>query len=277
MYTYSGIPPHPITLFQILLNTTRRRPNTSFTNTIPNRTPSEIHTMAPHATDSNDVSVPVNGGEVPLEPGVKKSIAQGVVNFPRPPTFTDKYAEREYMKGRLAAAFRIFGKNGFDEGVAGHITLRDPVNPDCFWVNPFGTAFSLINKSDLILVNHSGEVIDGGENRLLNRAAYMIHAAVHAARPDVICAAHSHSIYGRTWCSLGRKIDTLTQDSCAFHGDHVVYDSFNGVVLAEKEGKAIASCLGDKKAALLQNHGLLTVGHTVEEVSPLCREDSVML
>jgi len=117
------------------------------------------------------------------------------------------------------------------------------------------------------LVNHSGEVIDGGPVRLLNQAAYMIHSAVHAARPDVICAAHSHSIYGRTWCSLGRKLDTLTQDACAFHDDHVVYDSFNGVVLAEKEGKDIAACLGDKKAALLQNHGLLTVGHTVEEVS----------
>lgn len=83
------------------------------------------------------------------------------------------------------------------------------------------------------------------------------------------CAAHSHSIYGRTWCSLGRKIDTLTQDACAFHNDHVVYDSFNGVVLAEKEGKDIAKCLGDKKAALLQNHGLLTVGSTIEEVSCL--------
>ena len=117
------------------------------------------------------------------------------------------------------------------------------------------------------LVNHGGKVIDGGECRLLNTAAYMIHSAVHAARPDVICAAHSHSMYGRTWCSLGRKIDTLTQDSCAFHNDHVVYDSFNGVVLAEKEGKDIATCLGDKKAALLQNHGLLTVGHTIEEVS----------
>ena len=68
-----------------------------------------------------------------------------------------------------------------------------------FWVNPFGVAFSLINKSDLILVNHGGQVIDGGECRLLNTAAYMIHAAVHAARPDVMCAAHSHSIYGRTW------------------------------------------------------------------------------
>ncbi|KAK5133591.1 hypothetical protein LTR08_007539 [Meristemomyces frigidus] len=228
--------------------------------------------MAPHAEDgpvgtaSNGNTVAVNPGDAPLEPGIKKSIAQGkMMDFPRPPQFDDKYKEREYLKGRLAAAFRIFGKYGFDEGVAGHITLRDPVQPDCFWVNPFGVAFSLINKSDLILVNHGGQVIDGGECRLLNTAAYMIHAAIHAARPDVMCAAHSHSIYGRTWCSLGRKIDNLTQDSCAFHDDHVVYDSFNGVVLAEKEGKDIATCLGGKKAALLQNHGLLTVGTTIEE------------
>lgn len=230
--------------------------------------------MAPHATEGNPfvgfssdgpTNEPVNNGEAPLEPGVHKSVAEDKqMYFPRPPKFEDKYKERDYLKGRLAAAFRIFGKYGFDEGVAGHITLRDPVQPDCFWVNPFGTAFSMINASDLILVNHGGEVIDGGENRLLNTAAYMIHAAVHAARPDVVCAAHSHSIYGRTWCSLGRKIDTLTQDSCAFHNDHVVYESFNGVVLAEKEGKNIAACLGDKKAALLQNHGLLTVGQTIE-------------
>jgi ribulose-5-phosphate 4-epimerase/fuculose-1-phosphate aldolase len=132
-------------------------------------------------------------------------------------------------------------------------------------VNPFGVAFSLIKSSDLILVNAEGKVIDGGEVRLLNTAAYMIHHAVHTARPDVVCAAHSHSIYGRTFCALGRKLDTITQDSCSFHNDHVLYDSFNGVVLAEVEGKNIAKALGNKKAALLQNHGLLTVGKSVEE------------
>ena len=93
----------------------------------------------------------------------------------------------------------------------------------------------------------------------------MIHGAIHAARPDVIAAAHSHSIYGRSFCALGRKLDTITQDSCAFHDDHVLYESFNGVVLAAEEGQNIAKCLGSKKAALLINHGLLTVGGTVEE------------
>lgn len=184
--------------------------------------------------------------------------------FPGPPKFTDKYEERAYLKGRLALAFRLFGKYGFDEGVAGHITLRDPVSPDHFWVNPFGLAFSEMKSSDLILVNPQGEVIAGGANRLLNQAAYMIHHAVHTARPDVNCAAHSHSMYGRSFCALGRELDILTQDSCAFYNDHAVYRQFKGIVLAEEEGQNIAKAIGSGKACLLQNHGLLTCGQTIE-------------
>ncbi|THX58896.1 arad-like aldolase/epimerase [Aureobasidium pullulans] len=215
--------------------------------------------MAPHADSEK-------AGTAPNEPGLDEpSAALQVGKFPKPPKFADKYEEREYLKGRLAAAFRIFGKFGFDEGVAGHITLRDPVDPETFWVNPFGVAFSLINKSDLIHVSEEGEIIGGGETRLLNTAAFMIHSAIHKARPDVIAAAHSHSIYGRSFCTLGRRLDTITQDACSFHNDHVLYESFNGIVLAAEEGHNIAKALGNKKAALLQNHGLLTVGKTVEE------------
>lgn len=90
-------------------------------------------------------------------------------------------------------------------------------------------AFSLIKKSDLIQVNHEGEVIDGGECRLLNTAAFMIHSAIHEARPEVMAAAHSHSIYGRSFCALGKKLDTINQDSCAFHNDHVVCLTLEGV------------------------------------------------
>ncbi|KAF1349675.1 class II aldolase/adducin N-terminal [Delphinella strobiligena] len=221
--------------------------------------------MAPGAITANGVEE-TTPGNATNEPGLAESKAKPqMLKFPKPPTFTDKHEEREYLKGRLAAAFRIFGKYGFDEGVAGHITIRDPVEPDTFWVNPFGIAFSLIKKSDLIHVNEEGEVIGGGECRLLNTAAFMIHSAIHQARPDVMAAAHSHSLYGRSFCTLGRKLDTTTQDSCAFHNDHVIYESFNGIVLAKEEGESIAKCLGSKKAALLQNHGLLTVGKTVEE------------
>ena len=167
-------------------------------------------------TETNDDYRPST--KAPLEPGISETKAKiQMPKFPSAPKFNDKYEEREYLKGRLAAAFRIFGKYGFDEGVAGHITLRDPVDPTTFWVNPFGVAFSLIKKSDLIQVDHNGKITAGGDVKLLNAAAFMIHSAVHEARPDVMCAAHSHSIYGRSFCTLGRPLDIITQDACSFH------------------------------------------------------------
>ena len=178
------------------------------------------------------------------------------------PTFESVDEERLHRKQRLAASFRLFGKFGFDEGVAGHITVRDPEHADRFWVNPFGMNFSHIRVSDLILVNDKGEVVDG--NASVNAAAFAIHSQVHAARPDVIAAAHSHSIYGKSWSALGRPLDPITQDACAFFEDHGLFDDYTGVVLDLDEGKRIASALGDTKAVILRNHGLLTVGHSVD-------------
>jgi len=212
--------------------------------------------MAPSATDSETMSL----DSPSILHGKSKATAKSI----GPPQFENKEDERAYQKGRLALAFRIFAKLGFDEGVAGHITLRDPVRPDCFWVNPFGVCWNFMKASDLILVNPEGEVIDGGPVRSLNTAAYMIHHAVHVARPAINCVAHSHSLYGRAFCALGRKIDIITQDSCAFYNDHELYSAFRGVVLDDREGHEIAQALGSGKAALLQNHGLLTCSNTIE-------------
>ncbi|KIM49189.1 hypothetical protein M413DRAFT_438355 [Hebeloma cylindrosporum] len=190
---------------------------------------------------------------------------QSNFKLPAPPTFLSKEEEREYLKFRLAQAFRIFGHYGFNEGVAGHITVRDPIKPDCFWVNPFGMHFSLIQPSDLLLVDHKGKIMDeSGPRRLLNTAAYMIHSAIHIARPDVLCAAHTHSIHGKAFSALGVELDMLTQDTCAFYTDHVLYNDFRGVVLDAEEGQHIASTLGSKKAAILQNHGLLVATNSIE-------------
>jgi ribulose-5-phosphate 4-epimerase/fuculose-1-phosphate aldolase len=184
------------------------------------------------------------------------------MQFATPPTFESVEDERLHRKQRLAAGFRLFSRFGFDEGVAGHITARDPELQDHFWVNPFGMHFSHIRVSDLILVNHHGDVVEG--NRPVNQAAFAIHSQVHAARPDVVAAAHSHSTYGRAWSTLGRTLDHITQDACAFYQDHSLFDDFTGVVLDIEEGKRIAHALGDNKAVVLRNHGLLTVGHTVD-------------
>ncbi|HUS61332.1 MAG TPA: class II aldolase/adducin family protein [Acidimicrobiales bacterium] len=181
------------------------------------------------------------------------------------PRFEKVEDERRHRKQRLAAAFRIFGKLGYDEGAAGHITARDPERLDHFWVNPLAMSFSDVRVKDLLLVNERGDVVEG--TWPVNTAAFVIHSHIHAARPDVVAAAHSHSMYGKAWAALRRPLDPITQDACAFYGDHVVFDDYTGVVLDGEEGKRIATTLGEHKAAILANHGLLTVGRTVDEAA----------
>jgi ribulose-5-phosphate 4-epimerase/fuculose-1-phosphate aldolase len=182
---------------------------------------------------------------------------------PPPPQPTVEL-ERLYRKQRLAAAFRLFGRWGYDHGGAGHITVRDPEQPDHFWVNPAGVAFRHIRVSDLLRVSHEGEVLEAGHVARLNRAAFAIHSALHAARPDVNAAAHSHALHGKAWSSLGRLLDPLTQDACAFYERHAIYADYSGVVLEVGEGARIAATLSEGIAVILQNHGLLTVGGSVE-------------
>jgi ribulose-5-phosphate 4-epimerase/fuculose-1-phosphate aldolase len=173
--------------------------------------------------------------------------------------------ERLHRKRRLAGALRIFGRFGFSEGVAGHITARDPEFDDQLWVNPFGVSFNRMKVSDLLLVDHDGNVLEG--DRTVNAAAYAIHSEIHKARPDVVAAAHSHSVHGKAFSSLGRLLDPLTQDACAFYEDHSLHEDFGGVVVDPVVGAQLAETLGDYKAVIHQNHGLITVGQSVEEAT----------
>ena len=183
--------------------------------------------------------------------------------LPAPPKFATHAEERLHRKQRLAAGFRLFSKFGFDEGVAGHITARDPEFKDTFWVNPFGVHFSQVKVSNLIRCDHKGNVVEGAYP--VNTAAFVIHSRVHGQRPDAVAAAHSHSTYGRAFSTLGRKLAPITQDVCAFYEDHALYDDFGGVAVELDEGQRIANAIGKMKAAILSNHGLLTVGQTVDE------------
>src|SRR6478735_2204932 len=186
------------------------------------------------------------------------------VNLEGPPVFATVEEERLQRKQKLAGALRIFGRVGFGEGVAGHITVRDPEFPDCFWVNPFAVSFRHIRVSDLILVDHEGNVIYG--TRPVNRAAFVLHSAIHQARPDVLAAAHSHSVHGKAFSALGIKLDPITQDSCIFYNDHTVITEQGGAVVFEVEaGQQVAAAFGANKAAIHVNHGLFTVGQSVDE------------
>jgi ribulose-5-phosphate 4-epimerase/fuculose-1-phosphate aldolase len=98
----------------------------------------------------------------------------------------------------------------------------------------------------------------------VNQAAFTVHAQVHAARPDVVAVAHCHSVHGRALSALGDLLDPITQESCAFYEDHALYDAYTGVAVDAEEGRRIASALGSRKALVLRNHGLLTVGDSVD-------------
>ena len=152
------------------------------------------------------------------------------------PTFSDQLEQRKWMKGHMAAAFRFFGKQGYNEGISGHISMRgwfwelksactgafadgltdeqfalDPVLKDHFWMNPYAKHFSSMRASDLVLVDNEGYVVEGGNQAPINEAGFMIHSEIHKARPDVIAAAHTHGIYGKTWSVFGRPIEMLSQ------------------------------------------------------------------
>lgn len=201
---------------------------------------------------------------VPTIDGVPLTPKQ--TNLRLPQTFETVEEERAHRKQKLAGALRIFGRFGFSEGVAGHITVRDPEFPELFWVNPFGMNFRHIRQSDLILVDHQGNVVYGDQS--VNRAAFVLHSAIHEARPDVVAAAHAHSVYGKAFSALGIPLAPITQDAAAFYGDHTVISEQGGAVVFEVEaGKQFASMFPEGKLAIHQNHGHFSVGGSVDEAA----------
>ncbi|WP_369214514.1 class II aldolase/adducin family protein [Streptomyces flavofungini] len=184
------------------------------------------------------------------------------LQFAMPPVHDSVEDERRHRKERLAGALRIFGRLGYEDGVSGHITARDPEHTDCFWVNPFGMPFKHITVGDLVLANADGQVVEGRHH--VNQAAFTVHAQAHLARPDVVAVAHCHSLHGRALSTLGELLDPITQEACAFYESHALYDNYTGVVVDAEEGRSIATTLGGNKAVILRNHGLLTVGDSVD-------------
>ncbi len=186
------------------------------------------------------------------------------LKFPETPKFRNHAEHRQHLKERLVAACRAFAVHGLDYGFAGHLTVRDPEFPHLYWTNPMAVHFSQVRISNLILVDHTGTVIQG--SYAVNRAGYVLHAAVHEAHPDIVAMCHAHSEYGTAWAATGRPLDPITQDACAFFEDHVVIqDEAGQVAVEEGAGKSICDWFQGVKAAIHQNHGLLTVSrHSID-------------
>lgn len=121
-----------------------------------------------------------------------------------------KEETQKWQLEQMAGAFRIFAKLGFADGGSGHISLRDPIQPDTFWINPYGVHFGLLKVSDMVQVDEQGNRV-GGADKSINTAGFIIHSALHQRRPDINAACHLHSPYGRAWSTFGRGIDMLNQ------------------------------------------------------------------
>lgn len=184
--------------------------------------------------------------------------------YPELPTFSSCAEQRRHLKERLVAACRAFALQGFDYGFAGHLTVRDPEQPGVYWTNPMAVHFSQVKVSNLILADHEGRVVEG--RHAVNRAGFVLHAAVHEAHPDIIAMCHAHTVHGTAFASLGKPLEPISQDAAAFYEDHVVIGDEAGQVAVEvKAGHKVANAFRGVKAAIHQNHGLLTASrHSIE-------------
>ena len=174
--------------------------------------------------------------------------------------------ERMHRKRACALGYRIFGSMRWGQIGDGHISARDPERTDHFWLLDWGVPFSEATVEQLVLVGPDGRVedADGGLTGAVNTAGYNIHAPLLAARPDVVSAAHTHTQFGTPWSANVRPFEALSQESCAFRFDQSLFDDEEVEVLSPEGGKRIAAALGDQKLCILRNHGLLTVGSSVE-------------
>jgi ribulose-5-phosphate 4-epimerase/fuculose-1-phosphate aldolase len=167
----------------------------------------------------------------------------------------------------LAACYRLVDHYGMSDMVANHISSHVPGEPGAFLINAYGMLYEEITASSLIKVDLAGNILatpDFGELGYgVNRAGYVIHSAIHEARPEVACVIHSHSWASMAVSSLECGLLPLTQTAMRFL--KIGYHDYQGVVLDAVEKASLIRDLGQGEALMLRNHGALTVGRTVGE------------
>lgn len=196
-------------------------------------------------------------------------ISDKSAGIPKFPSFTE---ERRHILVHMAAVFRNWSRMGYAEGQSGHISVRDPEYPGIIWMNPLSRHYGTLTAGDMIpMLVSTGKIVGGVPNPATgkitgNRAGYFIHSAIHKRRDDVHAICHAHTAAGRAWSVFAKPLEMLTQDACSLYDCHAVYKAYGGIVFASEEGERIADALGQhNKGAILMNHGLLSVGHTVDE------------
>ncbi len=184
------------------------------------------------------------------------------------PSLHNQVPEAEWQaRVDLAACYRLIAHYGMSDMMANHITLRVPGEENAFLTNPYGMMYEEMTASCLIKLDHDGKVLykpDFGELGYgLNKPGFILHSAVHIARPEVSCVIHTHTPAGLAVSSLACGLLPINQTSMRFL--KIAYHDYMGVVLDMKEQEVLVRDLGAGEALILRNHGLLTVGRTVGE------------
>ena len=169
----------------------------------------------------------------------------------------------------LAAAYRLIALDGMDDGISTHISARLPgegrqEEEERFLLNPFGLRFEEIRAEDLVTVAADGTVLDDPTGLGINPAGFTIHSAIHAARPEVACVLHTHTVAGVAVSCLAEGLLPLNQWAMQFH-DRLAYHDYEGIALDLDERRRLTADLGPHMAMVLRQHGLLTCGRSVGE------------
>lgn len=165
------------------------------------------------------------------------------------------------LRRDLAGAYRLLALFGMDDLIYTHVSARLPTRPDHFLINPYGLFFHEITASSLVEIDHDGNKVAPSAHEV-NRAGFVIHSAIHAARPDVQCVIHTHSRAGLAVSALEEGLLPLNQIALQFH-DRLGRHGYEGIALDLDERPRLVCDLADKDGMILANHGLLTVGSSV--------------
>lgn len=180
---------------------------------------------------------------------------------PVEPFLDDPDDELRRLLADLAAGYRLFASLRWGDLGDGHITCRDTRKPDHMWLLRGRTPFERARPDDMVLVGPDGAAVDqGGEPADINNTAYYIHHPIHEARPEIGAVAHVHTGWGTPFAAERRSIEPISQESTVFFENHSLFDDEEIQILSTGGGKRIAAALGERRAVVLANHGLLTVG-----------------
>ncbi|XP_039919704.1 alpha-adducin isoform X4 [Hirundo rustica] len=169
------------------------------------------------------------------------------------------------LRCKLAAFYRLADLFGWSQLIYNHITARVNSEQEHFLIVPFGLLYSEVTASSLVKINIQGDVVDRGSTNLgVNQAGFTLHSAIYAARPDVKCIVHIHTPAGAAVSAM--KCGLLPISPEALSLGEVAYHDYHGILVDDEEKVVIQKNLGPKsKVLILRNHGLVSVGETVEE------------